>query len=203
MVKAKRRRPTKNLPPPEKKTGSRREQIFFLLILLLIVSGFTLTGLISPTYDQPAEQTQANPENSRFIQATFLRNKQSLVKEIREQYVVLGEPYDMLSLKNKVDGDLIILGEGATALLVTNATKEELEEERDTNSILYQVGLCQSDVDIICFLESGDMLNQTEFFEEYVLNDMSTYLESDTIGFPLPKMDVDQPGIPEEPFMPF
>jgi len=203
MVKAKKRRDVKNLPPPRKKTGSRREQIFFLLILVLIVSGFTLTGMLSPTYNQPDQSNQPNPAASRYIQASFLGNKQFLITQVKDQFAVLGEPPDMLSLKNELGGDLIVIGEGATAVMVSNATEETLDAERDENSILYRVAICQADVEANCFLETNLTVNQTEFFEQYSLSNSSIHLGYTIIAFEVPALELEPEGAPEEPVMPF
>ncbi|MBN2518752.1 MAG: hypothetical protein JXB14_07925 [Candidatus Altiarchaeota archaeon] len=186
MVKAQKRKPGRQVPEPGKKVVKRREQLLFLGILVLIVSGFTLTGLLGPTYNQDQNPLQDNRQTVGYIQATFTGNKQVLVTEARDTYAVLGEPRDTLALKNILGGDLILIGEGATALMVTNATRDQLDKERAENSILYQVGLCQSDVDITCFFEPDSPMNQTEYFEEYVLDNRTTYLETGIIAFPLP-----------------
>jgi len=180
----------------KKKKKEHRQQIFLLVMLALIVMGFTLTALVQPKFGAE-QQPRPVEEGTTVIEASSSGMMQGTVAETDRGYTILGGSVEILRMSRQLDGELMVLG-GETLLFNTEEDLEDIQVLLDDNMILYRTGLCDSaQGPFNCLLEERHDVGQTEFFDTYALDKQSSYLQTMTVGLPLPEEDLPEPPVVE------
>lgn len=160
------------------------KQLMILGILVLIFIGFTLTAFISPKYGEVENKPTQTRDTIPYIAGTYNSSVRAKILNLSGKYAVLGGSLEILRLERMIGGEIVVLGEGAI-VLNTAAALSEINKDRDENTILYAIALCNSSqYRFDCLIAPDHNMSDMLYFDLYDLNKQSRYFKSARIGIP-------------------
>ena len=181
MVKAIKRKGQDITPEPETKkmlTKTNLGKFVILATMALIVIGFTLNV---PNISGPTPPTEPVNETQDYGIGTSVGTEQGNVSSLTEYNAVFGQLNVPDSLAERLNGDLYLLDNGVTHLIVTGSAADEIEEEASGSYIIYGIAGCDS---FDCLVMGGNSPNGTLPYTIYQLDKDSEYLNSKRVGIP-------------------
>ncbi len=187
MVKAIKRKPEAAKKPAEKQDKkSRKIQIITLVALGLMVFGWTVGSYFGLGSN---DRSGANPEptTGKIIGGgTPAGSKSGTIGEITDYHAVFGQLDDPLGASERLYGDLYLVDNGWSQIVLTNASIKDIGYGVNGNYIVYNVAFCG---DFDCLLDNKTVLglasnetSRTMTFDLYSLNMSSSFLRTATIG---------------------
>ncbi len=177
MVKAKKRRKTgKEIKLQKKK--DRKIKIGTMFVLVLLFLGFTVAAYWGFSPQNTAPEEPVEDDNMDFGTGFPAGTGQATVEELTGNRALFGQLEVPQDLSGRLEGDLYLLDNGLSQLILTNASEDEISDEARGDFIIYTVGVCE---DFDCLITN--MTNETMVFDLYELDEDSAYLRTSTIGF--------------------
>jgi len=185
MVKAIKRKPTVTEAAREKKK-TFNVRLFTIAVLGLMVLGWTVGSYIglTPQQNEPTAQEPVEPE---FGVGTLIGAQDAQVGLVSDNRAVFGQLEVPGDLKERLAGDLYLLDKGASQLILTRSSKEQIEEAAAGSYIIYTIASCG---DFDCLLDdqalsqvSGNSTKSMSF-DVYSLNLTSSFVKTGKVGFP-------------------
>lgn len=187
MVKARKRDKRRAVATETEKVKTKRARVLFIVILVLIFSGFTMSAFINPPVQEGNMEGQT-PVRQLFGLGEFNEVREGSIIYLTGYYAAYGDPNKALGFKSLLRGDLIYLDEFTTALILTNSTRDEIDEVvGDENYIIYRIASCG---DFDCLIENESLVNESMLFNVYLINTTSGFLTKGGVGLPIPKLEI-------------
>jgi len=180
MVKAIKRKDSSEtkVEAPKKKLQDRNwGKIVILVTMALIVVGFTM-NVPSFNSSQPEEQGYDTPTADYGV--GFLTGPQEGEVGSSDGYkAIFGQLNSAQDTERRLDGDLYLLDNGLSQLILVNKTTEEIDAIANGNYIIYDVAFC----DLFDCLVQGEV-NGTNIYDIYELDIESEFLKTTMLGLP-------------------
>ncbi len=164
----------------EKRELSTRKKLGVLVILLLIVSGFTVAayyGMGGGGNQGPEPDDQ--PRTDYGIAASTGMESAN-VGQISSSRALFGQLDSPVSLAKRLGGELFVMSNGATYLIFTEASEEDIKAKAAGEYIIYRIAGCDTGFD--CLVEGP--VNGTANFDVYILDRNSSFIPTGMVGLP-------------------
>jgi hypothetical protein len=178
MVKAIKR--GKSDAPVEKKKTDRKMQILIIIILVLLVAGWSVGGIIGFAGDMQTQQEEPETQGPDYGVGIAFGEKEGNVTGISEHKAVFGQLNVPDSLAERLDGDLYLLDNGVTHVILTDAEESKIDLEASGNYIIYDIADCGG---FDCLVQG--LPNGTFSYKIYQLDKASDFLSTSQIGIML------------------
>lgn len=184
MVKAIKRQPGKaTANPREKKKSFLTSKFIVLLFIVLFAGGWIIGGYMGFSGDDNRQTPQISAQEQEFGFGNFSGTEVGAIGEKSGNLAVFGQLDVPLNLKEQLSGDLYLLAGGASHLILTNKSRDEVASTADGSYIIYDIASCGA---FDCLLD-----NKTDWsdvaapvFDVYGLNCSSKFLTTSRVGFP-------------------
>lgn len=184
MVKAIKRQPGKAIAGPrEKKKSILTSKFIVLLFIVLFAGGWMIGGYFSFKEDGKPQDAQGASQQPEYGIGNLTGSEAGAIGQKSGNLAVYGQLEVPPSLKVRLDGDLYYLDNGASQLILTNKTRDEVASTIAGSYILYDVASCGA---FDCLLDNEtDWANVTApSFDVYNLNMTSKFLTTSRVGLP-------------------
>lgn len=186
MVKAIKRKPIATEAAREKKK-TFNVRLFTIAVLGLMILGWTIGSYVGLTPQQNELPVQ-EPVEPEFGTGALIGMQDAQVGIVTGKRAVFGQLEVPGDLKERLAGDLYLLDKGASQLIFTGSSKEQITEAASGNYIIYDIASCG---DFDCLLDeqalgqlSSNSTDKTMSFDVYSLNITSSFIKTGKVGFP-------------------
>jgi hypothetical protein len=158
-------------------TNERMGQIMIMIILALIVIGFTVNVpfMFGGRGDEPG--VEIDEPQVDYGLALPLGTMQASVKSIGDDNAVFGQLDLPLEAERRLNGQLYSLNNGLSQLILTNASRAEIDQKVSGNYIVYKIADCD---EFDCLIR--DEMNGTQSFDVYEVDEPSSMLKTMRVG---------------------
>jgi hypothetical protein len=185
MVKAIKRKPGKaTVSSKEKKKSFLTSKVMVLLFLVLFAGGWMVGGYMSLGGGDKQQTPQISSQQPEFGIGNFSGTEVGTIGERSKNLAIFGQLEVPLNLKERLSGDLYLLDGGASYLVLTNKTRDDVISTAAGSYIVYDIASCGG---FDCLLDNKtDWSNVTApSFDVYNLNVSSEFLTTNRVGFPI------------------
>jgi len=189
MVKAIKR--TQGIEGASLKKKTKSTKLMVTIVLLLLVLGFTIAGYFGMSQNS-GQQTPGEEQNSTILYGIGTRagSEKSKVSNITKYNAVFGQLATPLDTERRLNGDLYLLDQGYSQLILTNASADKIDQWTTGEFVIYRISTC-SDFDCLIDNETAaNLTNETLSFDIYTLNTTSRFLKTRTVGLPSAKVAI-------------